>query len=107
MRNAHKRRINDVWRRIKQEKYNTESPSEALMLHFKSVVKNNPGQAWLDIQSGAYRQFGSTFKEKAIREIVTEIKYHIKTDEKKKAMLDAVALDALKPRNLWKDETKF
>jgi len=107
VRNAHKRRINDVWRRIKQEKYNTESPSEALMLHFKSVVKNNPGQAWLDIQSGAYRQFGSTFKEKAIREIVTEIKYHIKTDEKKKAMLDAVALDALKPRNLWKDETKF
>ena len=107
VRNAHERRINDVWRRIKQEKYNTKSPSEALMLHFQSVVKNNPGQAWLDIQSGAYRQFGNTFKEKAIREIVTEIKYHIKTDEKKKAMLDAVALDALKPYNLWKDETRF
>jgi len=107
VRNAHERRINDVWRRIKQEKYNTKSPSEALVLHFQSVVKNNPGQAWLDIQSGAYRQFGNTFKEKAIREIVTEIKYHIKTDEKKKAMLDAVALDALKPYNLWKDETRF
>lgn len=107
VRNAHKRRINDVWRRIEQEKYNTKSPSEALVLHFQSVVKNNPGQAWLDIQSGAYRQFGNTFKEKAIREIVTEIKYHIKTDEKKKAMLDAVALDALKPCNLWKDETRF
>ena len=50
VRNAHKRRINDVWRRIEQEKYNTKSPSEALVLHFQSVVKNNPGQAWLDIQ---------------------------------------------------------